>query len=69
LSNIPAIILGLWLMKKLGIRRYDWLGREGKTSVWDWEVFKCHRRFGSIFFQQTVLTIHFLNGFFIMNAF
>jgi hypothetical protein len=56
-------------MKKLGIRRYDWLGREGKTSVWDWEVFKCHRRFGSIFFQQTVLTIHFLNGFFIMNAF
>lgn len=50
LSNIPAIILSLWIMKKLGIRRYDWLGREGKSSVWDWEVFKCHRRFGSIFF-------------------
>jgi hypothetical protein len=30
LSNIPAVTLGLFLVDKLGIRRYDWLGRNGK---------------------------------------
>ena len=36
LSNIPAIFFGMWLLRKLGIREYDWLGRHGKESVWDW---------------------------------
>ncbi len=68
LSNIPAIMLGLYCVDKLGIRRYDWLGREGKTSFYDWEVFKCHRRYGNILMQQILLLLHFLDGFFIMNA-
>ena len=36
LSNIPAIFFGMWLLRKLGIREYDWLGRHGKETVWDW---------------------------------
>lgn len=51
MANTPAIFLGMYLVDKMGIRRYDWLGRFGKESVWDWDVFKCHRRFGLVFFQ------------------
>lgn len=47
LSNTPAIFLGLWVLDTFKIRRYDWLGRNDKKSVWDWTVFKCHRRFGN----------------------
>lgn len=46
LSNTPAIIFGLWAVDKLGLKKYDWLGREGKKSWRDWDVFHCHRRFG-----------------------
>lgn len=40
LSNTPAILLGMWVVNKTGIQKYDWLGRMGKKSVWDWTVFK-----------------------------
>jgi phosphatidylserine synthase 2 len=30
LSNIPAIMLGMWILRKFGIREMDWLGRKGK---------------------------------------
>jgi len=50
LANIPAIVTGLYLMDKMGIRRYDWLGRNGKESIWDWDVFHCHRRLGVLIF-------------------
>jgi hypothetical protein len=37
-------------LDKLGVRRYDWLGRNGKNSIWEWEVFHCHRRYGNVLF-------------------
>jgi phosphatidylserine synthase 2 len=40
MSNTPAIFIGLWLVRKLGIREYDWLGRKGKKSIRDWEIFQ-----------------------------
>jgi phosphatidylserine synthase 2 len=39
LSNTPAIFIGIWAVRKLGIREYDWLGRWGKKSIRDWEIF------------------------------
>jgi phosphatidylserine synthase 2 len=43
LSNTPAIILGLLLVKKTGIKKYDWLGRfdeDGtRRSFTNWHVF------------------------------
>jgi phosphatidylserine synthase 2 len=48
LSNIPAIMFGMWLLRKLGIREYDWLGRKGKESIWDWQVLHCHKKFGAL---------------------
>ena len=41
LSNIPAIMCGMWCVDYFGLRRFDWLGRYGKASVWDWEIFHC----------------------------
>ena len=68
LSNIPAITLGMLAVKYSGIREYDWLGRKGKNSVWEWDVLNCHKKFGAIFYQQFLLLIHFLAGFFVNNA-
>ena len=68
LSNIPAICAGMAFVKWVGIREYDWLGRKGKKSIKEWEVFHCHKKFGVIIYQQVLLLIHFLNGFFLNNA-
>lgn len=40
LSNTPAIFLGMIVIRKIGLKQYDWLGSKGKTSVWDYEIFK-----------------------------
>ena len=68
LSNIPAICAGMMFVKWVGIREYDWLGRRDKKSIWKWEMFHCHKKFGVIIYQQVLLLIHFLNGFFLNNA-
>lgn len=39
LSNTPAIIFGVWTVRKLGIEEYDWMGRHGKKSIKEWEIF------------------------------
>ena len=69
LSNIPAIMLGMWILRKCGIREMDWLGRKGKKSWTEWEVLHCHKKFGILVYQQFLLSVHFAAGFFIMNAF
>jgi phosphatidylserine synthase 2 len=67
-SNTPAIMLGLFLLDYFGVRRYDWLGRYGKASVWDWDVLNCHRRFGNNCLMLVLFSLHFLCSFFLMNA-
>lgn len=69
LSNTPAVVLGMWTLDKLGIRRYDWLGRYGKDSISDWEIWKCHRRWGNNCLHLVLFSMHFLCSFFLMNAF
>ena len=51
LSNIPAITLALYVMDKIGIRRFDWLGREGTNSFWDWKIWHCHKRLGGMVYE------------------
>jgi len=69
LSNIPAVICGMWVLRKCGISEYDWLGRKGKSSFLEWEVFHCHRRFSAFCQIFGLLLIHFLTGFFLINNF
>lgn len=40
LTNTPAIILGLKLVDLCGLKKYDWLGRTGKNSIFDWEIWR-----------------------------
>ena len=68
LSNIPAITAGIFCVRYFGVREYDWLGREGKNSVWEWDIFTCHKKFGAVNYQQFLLLLHFLAGFFVNNA-
>ena len=68
LSNIPAITAGMIFVRWSGLREYDWLGREGTESFWDWKIWTCHKKFGCIFYQQLLLLLHFLAGFFVNNA-
>lgn len=67
LSNIPAVTVGLWLLGKFGLIRYDYFGKTGKDSILQYDVFRCHKRFGICIYMILLLKLHFLNGFFINN--
>lgn len=69
LSNIPAVTLGLWVQSKIGLIRYDFLGKEGKNSIFEWDVWHCQRRFGVFWYIQVLLHVFFINGFFQINNF
>jgi phosphatidylserine synthase 2 len=40
LANTPAILLGIYVSKKLGLEQYDWLGKDGQTSILDWKCWQ-----------------------------
>jgi len=68
LSNTPSIFLGLYVQRLFNVKQYDFLGRKGKKSVRDWEIFKCHRRFGQVMCIGIVTISNFLTGFFLINV-
>lgn len=39
LTNTPGIILGMMLVRYMGWKEYDWFGRKGKSSIFDWDMF------------------------------
>lgn len=39
-GNTVSIIIGMWILRKLGLQEYDWFGRKGKKSLWDWEIWR-----------------------------
>jgi len=69
MSNIPAIALGFWVQKKLDIQPFDFWGKKGKKSIFEWDLWHCP----VIFFEFIQLNIFhivfFYNGFFQMNNF
>ena len=46
---------------------YDYFGTDGKKSIFEYEIWTCHKRFGIMFYQMFLLVIHFLMGFFLNN--
>lgn len=69
LSNIPAVCAGMWFIRKFGMREYDWLGRYEAKSISEWKIWYDHKRWGALAYQQALLLIHFMSGFFLNNAF
>jgi phosphatidylserine synthase 2 len=67
-TNTPGIILGLMVVNWLGLEKYDWLGRKGKASIFDWEIFNDFFRFGGIVQIYFIISMNFLTGFFMINA-
>lgn len=63
-SNIPAVTAGLYVIDKVGLIRYDYWGKVGKESIYDWEIWHCQRRFGCFVYIQILLHVFFINGFF-----
>jgi len=39
LSNTPAIFAGMFCVRYFGWKEYDWFGRKGKKSIYEWEIF------------------------------
>ena len=68
LSNTVAIELGLLLLKIFKRKKYDWLGKDGKSSILQWDCFHNHRRFGGLIVIFTVIIVNFLCGFFLING-
>lgn len=68
LTNTPGIILGLKFCDWIGLEKYDWLGREGAASWWEWKIWTCHRRYGGFCYGMFLISINFLTGFFMINA-
>ena len=61
-------MFGLYLQKKIGLVPYDFFGREGTNSFWEWKVWHCHKRFGIMCYIQVLLMIQFLASFFLNNG-
>jgi len=68
LTNTSGIILGLKFVKLIGLKEYDWLGRKGKASFFDWTVWNDYYRFGGIIQMYFLISANFLTGFFMINA-
>lgn len=68
LSNTVAIFVGLYIIKKCNLTTYDWLGRKDTKSFTKWRVFHSHSHFGAVLVIFTVVSINFLDGFFLMNS-
>jgi len=43
LTNIPGMMIAMWIIRKTGLEEFDFFGRKGKTSFRDWDIWK---RFG-----------------------
>lgn len=68
LSNLPATILAMIVLRVCGLELYDWFGSEGAKSIKDWKVFHCHKRFGSLCMLFIGVSSSFLSGFFMING-
>lgn len=55
-------------MKATGMKRYDWLGREGAKNIFEWKVWYCHRRFSHVSGIIVLMFTNFLGGFFMING-
>lgn len=66
LSNIIAIFLGIFIIRKLGMDQYDWLGRNGK-SFFKWDIWNNYLHYKNTMSIIIIISVNFLDGFFINN--
>ena len=69
LTNLPGMIVGMLIIKKLGWREFDWLGRKAAKSWKEWEIWTNHKKILALFLLLLGYSIQFLGCFFVPNAF
>ena len=67
-ANLAGYFIGISASYLLGIQNYDWLGRHGKRSIFEWEIFHSHQKLTATYMLITWFTLHFLTTFFVPNA-
>jgi len=68
-TNIPGMIIGMTIIKMAHWQEFDWLGRKGKKSFKDWEIWWNHKKILALFLLLLGYSIQFLGCFFVPNAF
>jgi phosphatidylserine synthase 2 len=68
-TNLPGMIIGMFIIRKLGWREFDWLGRKDAKSFRDWAIWRNHKKILALFLLLLGYSIQFLGCFFVPNAF
>lgn len=68
-TNLPGMIIGMAIIRYMGWQEFDWLGRKGKKSFRDWEIWTNHKKILAMFLLLLGYSIQFLGCFFVPNAF
>lgn len=69
LTNIPGMIVGMWIIRRYGWQEFDWLGRKGAASFHEWGIWRNHKKILALFLLLLGYSIQFLGCFFVPNAF
>jgi len=68
LANTLGIFVGMKLIRVCRSMEYDWLGRKGKKSIKDWEVWREHRYFQGFTLFLVFVSLNFVSGFTVPNS-
>lgn len=69
LTNLPGMMIGMFMIRKFKWQEFDWLGRWGKSSIREWDIWTNHKRILAVFLLLLGYSIQFLGCFFVPNAF
>lgn len=68
-TNLPGMYIGMSLIRYMGWEEFDWLGRRGKKSWREWEIWTHHKKIISLLILLITFTTQFMGSFFVPNAF
>lgn len=68
-TNLPGMMIGMFIIRKLGWREFDWLGRKEAQGFRSWGIWKNHKKILALFLLLLGYSIQFLGCFFVPNAF
>ena len=67
-ANTLGIYIGMKIIEWIGSLKYDWLGREGTSSISEWKVWTQHRSFQGSFCLLIFVSVNFITGFTVSNS-
>lgn len=68
-TNIPGMMIGMFIIRKMKWQEFDWMGRKGAKSFREWGIWRNHKKILALFLLLLGYAIQFLGCFFVPNAF